>query len=343
MFSNNIYLNDLKNQSSRIDFDKLDNKSVLITGACGLICSYAVDLLLYANMYLNKKIKVYVLSRNENNILDRFSYYKGDMLIPVVQDVCKKINIKKIDYIIHGASNASPKAFINDPVGTMNANYLGSLNVLELAKKWNSNVIYISSSDIYGNVDVDHPLSENEYGVINILEERASYASSKRASETLCFSYSKQYNTNVKIVRPAHIYGPTYTKGDSRAVSDFIRNVIEGNDIIMKSNGESVRSYCYVGDTVVGIFKVMLDGLSGEAYNISNENNIISIKELANIIAKANNKKVIIDLPKDEISKKIDKNVKMIKLSSDKLRKLGWDCLVNIEEGINISVNSLKK
>lgn len=345
LYNSITYTKDLEEQYKRIDFTNLKNKKILITGACGLICSYLIDLLIYANEFYNQNIKIYALSRNEQKLKARFKNYSDkEYFIPIIKDVRNNLDIEEVDYIIHGASNATPRLYIEDPVGTMNSNYLGMLNILNLAKKNNSKVLFISSGDIYGKIADNITLcTESDYGYIDILDTRASYSMSKRATETLCISYKEQYNLNVGIVRPAHIYGPTFTNTDNRAVSDFLRNVTNNEDIIMKSNGSSVRSYCYVGDTVVGILKVLLSGENGKAYNISNENNIISIKELAEIIAKKAGKKLIIQLPKDEINKKIDNNVKIIKFSSDNLKKLGWECLNDIETGIEKSINIIQE
>ena len=340
---NDIYISDLKNQVNRIDIDKLNNKSILVTGARGLICSYLIDMLIYADMYLGKNIKIYAMARNLEKLNDRFNYFcKNELFVPVIQDVCEKSNLDNVDFIIHGASNANPKLYVEDPIGTMNANYLGMMNLLDLAEKCNSKILYISSGDVYGENVIDKEyLCENDYGYVDLLNVRSSYASSKRAAETLCVSYASQKKVDVSIVRPAHIYGPTFTAGDSRAVSDFIRNVKNDNDIVMKSDGSSVRSYCYVGDAAVGIFKVLLFGKSAEAYNISNTNEIISIKELATTIARIANKSLIVELPTDYVSKQIDTNVKIIKMSSNKLEELGWKPEINIEKGIEISIKSI--
>lgn len=340
---NNKYIEDLSRQYNRVNFKYLSNKNIIVTGANGLICSYLIDLFIYANTYKKANIKIYALSRNYEKLKNRFNYYFDNKLfIPVIQDVCDEIKIpNKIDFIIHGASNASPKACINDPVGTMDANYLGSRNLLELAKKDSSKILYISSGDVYGKTDKDL-INEADYGYVDILNERNSYSSSKRASETLCYSYYKQYGVDALIVRPSHIYGPTYTSSDSRAISDFIRCVVNNKDIIMKSDGSSIRSYCYVGDTVVGILDVLEKGKSGNAYNISNTNSFVSIKETAQILASLCNKKVIIELPKSEIDKKIDSNNKLIKLNNEKLKELGWDAVYGIKEGLTTTIEILK-
>lgn len=338
-----LYNEDLKSQSERINIEKLKNKSFLVTGSNGLICSYFIDLLVYLNEYENANITIYALARNYNKTKERFEYCTEKEYFNIIeQDVCSPINVKNVDYILHGASNASPNLYVQDAVGTMNSNYIGTLNCLECAKHNNSKLVYISSSEIYGNPYTDDNMfSEDMYGSFDILNPRSSYPSSKRASETLCIAYKEQYNTEINIVRPAHIYGPTITKSDKRAVADFIHNVLDDKDICMNSDGSAVRSYCYVGDAVVGIFKVFTDGKSGEAYNISNNEDIISIKDLATIIAELNNKKVIINI--DENAKKQTSAVKYIKISNKKLYELGWENKIDIKNGITRTVNILKE
>lgn len=346
MYNSEIYAQDLDFYIKDINLDTLRNKNILITGANGLICSYLVDLLIWANEKYKACISIYALSRQENKLKERFKeYYNKEYFHAVIQDVCDEIKLDNIHYIVHGASPAVPKLYIEKPVETMNANYLGMLNVLECAKRNNcEKTIYISSSEIYGKSVIDKEfLEESDYGTLNLLEVRSSYPSSKRASETLCLAYQQEYNVNVSIVRPAHIYGPTMTKDDTRALSDFLRNVLNDQDILMKSDGSSIRSYCYVGDAVVGILKVLEKGQNGEAYNISNPQNTISIKDLASKVAKYGNKKLMIELPKDYVSKKIDVNNKEIKISNQKLENLQWKCSTFIDEGIEKSIKILKE
>lgn len=345
MFNSKLYLSDLKRVLENIDYKNLKDKSIFISGSCGLICSYLVDLIIYANEYYDNNTTIYALSRSEDKLKERFSYYYGNKLFkPVISNVESKLDIDSLDYIIHGASNANPKLYIEDPVGTMNANYIGMYNLLELAKKNNSKVVYISSSDVYGETTKDKEfLTETDSGLVNFLDVRNSYATSKRAAENLCISYSSEYDVDVKIVRPVHIFGPTQTKSDSRAVSDFIRNVCNGEDIVMKSDGSSVRSYCYVGDLATALFKVLFDSKKGEVYNISNNNNIVSIKELATMISSIGNQKLVIELPSDYVAKKIDSNVKVIKLDNSKIKSIGWEPNTSVKEGLNLTINIIKE
>lgn len=346
MYNSNSYEKDLSFYIKDVNLEILKNKNILITGANGLICSYLIDLLIYANEKYETNINIYALTRSEEKLKNRFKeYYNKIYFHPVIQDVCSKIDMKNINYIIHGASPATPKQFIENPVETMNANYLGMQNVLNSAiENKCEKIIYISSSEVYGkSFSSNEFLEETDYGYVDLLDVRSSYPSSKRASETLCIAYQKEHNCNVSIVRPAHIYGPTMTSQDTRAVADFIRNVLNGQDILMKSDGSMVRSYCYVGDCVIGILKVLEKGNNGEAYNISNYNDVISIKELATKIAEYGNKKLIIELPKDYLGKKINSSTKEIKISSKKLEDLNWNCKTKIEDGIKKTIEIIKE
>lgn len=344
MINSESYIKDLERQIGRINLSDFKDKKVLVTGAAGLICSYIVDMFILANKKYDANITIMALSRTEESLKSRFDYYfDNELFIPVIQDVCSPCEVD-VDYIIHGASNANPKLYIEDPVGTMNANYLGTLNLLELAKRSNAKMVFISSGDVYGSFEnPDVLLEENEYGYVDILNIRSSYASSKRASETLCASFASQYGVMAKIVRPAHIYGPTFTKGDTRAVSDFMGKATKGENIIMKSDGSSLRSYCYVGDTVVGILKVLVDGEVGNAYNITNTNGLVSIRELAETICKYAGVELVIELPSNELDKKINQNVKVIKLSSKKLEDLGWEVLTSVDEGVELTLKVISE
>ena len=345
MFNSKSYLQDLESQIKRLDLEKLKDKKILISGSTGLICSYIIDMLIYANLKKNTNITIMAISRSEESLKNRFSYYfDNELFIPVIQNVCEPLNCHQVDYIIHGASNANPKLYIEDPIGTMNANYLGTLNMLEVAKRCNAKMLFISSGDVYGQFEThDDETTEDQYGYIDILNVRSSYASSKRAAETLCVGYHSQYGVSISIVRPAHIYGPTYTKSDTRAVSDFINKATNGEDIIMKSDGSAVRSYCYVGDTAVGILKVLFSGENGNAYNISNNKSIVSIRKLAEIICKYANVDLIMELPKNELDKKINQNVKIIKLSSKKLEEMNWEAQTDIENGIKLTLKIIRE
>lgn len=329
---------------SNLPWEKLDNSKILITGANGLICSYLIDLLMYRNIKFNSNIKIYALGRNEERCKNRFnSFFHREEFVFIKQDISKKLIIEdKVDYIIHGASNAAPGEFLKDPVGTMTGNIFGVYNLLEYSKDNNvKKLLYISSSEVYGDDLSKDIFTEEDSGYVNPLDARACYPSSKRASETLCASYLKQYNVDFCIARPGHIYGPTYTEKDNRALCQFMNNVLDDSDIIMKSEGNQVRSYCYVSDCVMGLIYMLLVGESGLAYNISNKKSNVSIREMAEYIAEASNKKVIFKLPtssEKSVFTKINKSI----LDSSKLESLGWKAEVLPKDGICKMLNIKK-
>jgi nucleoside-diphosphate-sugar epimerase len=343
--TNNVYKKDLAQAFSVVnDLNFLKDKKILITGATGLICSYLVDLLMYGNQYCGNNIQVYAMGRNEAFARKRFEdYWTLDNFVFLKQDVTDRFDFDyQINYIIHGASNATPNSITTDPVGTMNANYFGMYNVLEYSRKYSvEKVLYISSSEIYGQGNDSGIFKEDYSGYLNILELRSCYPSSKRASETLCVSYNKQYAVNAVIARPAFIYGPTFNTTDNRVVPQFINDVLNGRNIIMKSEGQQMRSYCYVGDCATALLKILLNGNAGEAYNIANKNSNVSIRKVAETIAILENKKVILELPDNKEKASYSVVVNSI-LDTAKLEALGWEGQYSIEQGMQKTLEIFK-
>ena len=298
------------------------SKSVLVTGASGLIGSAFVDLL----MDLNKQeagIKVYAISRNSAYAERRFKAYWNDPLFTYLQhDVLDPLSVDApIDYIVHGASNASPKRYAEDPVGTMKANLWGVANLLELARDKKARLLYISSGEVYGEGD-GTDFTETYSGYVNPLNPRSCYPSSKRASETLCVAYKEQFGVDVVIARPCHIYGSDIER-DDRAFAQFLRKAKVKEDIILKSKGQQVRSYCYVVDCASALLYILLKGENGEAYNIANRHSVLSIRQLAEMIASAAGTQVVYDLPSEQESKGYSVIQRAV-LDPSKLESLGW-------------------
>ena len=194
-------------------------------------------------------------------------------------------------------------------------------------------ILYISSSEVYGNKKDNEPYLEDEYGYVDILDSRSCYPSSKRASETLCAAYSKEYGVDYTIARPGHVYGPTMTANDNRASSQFPRDVLAGKDIIMKSSGAQLRSYCYVLDCASAILTILLAGKNGEAYNISNKDSVVSIREMAESFAKNAGQKIVFENPSD-IEKMAFNKMNNSSLNASKLESLGWKANFNLEQGV---------
>ncbi|WP_150269420.1 NAD-dependent epimerase/dehydratase family protein [Paenibacillus tepidiphilus] len=347
MLYSNIYEEDVENTLKLcIPWSELTNKTVLITGATGLICSFLVDVLMYRNEIYKSNIRVIITARNQIKAEKRFDrYIKNKKFIILEQNVGEFFSIKdtSIDYIIHGASNADPLSFSNDPIGTMLANINGMNNLLKYALSQNKvRTLFLSTGEVYGeNLGNVVNLSEDSYGYINPTNPRSCYPESKRAAETLCASYVKQHQLDVVVARLCHVYGPTMLKTDSRVIAQFIRSAVSGNDIVLKSKGLQKRSYCYVSDAVGAILSILLVGESGQAYNISNNSTGVSIRELAETIAKMYSLKIINEIP--ESSEKAGYSIiNNAILNSTKIELLGWKAQIKLEEGISKTVEILK-
>ncbi|WP_455668161.1 NAD-dependent epimerase/dehydratase family protein [Phocaeicola sp.] len=274
--------------STLIDWNRFSGKTVLITGANGMLPAYMVFTLLELNRILTAKVKVIALVRNKKKVMAKFHDFMDDTSLQLlVQDVSAPILVREdIHFIIHAASQASPLYYGVDPVGTINANVLGTISVLKLAREKNVNsFLYFSSGEVYGDVEWDKfPVQEHIYGVVDPVNVRSCYAESKRMGENLCVCWNYQYNVNAKIVRPFHTYGPGISLDDGRVFADFCRNIVNGEDIVLRSDGSARRAFCYISDAILGFFKILLDGKDAEAYNIGNPDAEVSIRELAEVL-----------------------------------------------------------
>ncbi len=348
LYESVTYISDLREVVNSTPIIKnLKNKSVLITGAGGLICSGIVDLLLMSNELNSTNITIYAADYNIDGANKRFGGYPNKEALKwlkiVYYDATKKNEFDfKVDYIIHGASNAHPKAIAEKPVETMLDNFSGMYDLLEYARKSGTlNTLFISSSEVYGLKTNKNPFLEDEYGFLDILSPRNSYSSGKRAGETLCASYSAEYGMHTNIVRPGHIYGPTAYPKDSRVGSSFAYDVVNGRNLVLKSKGEQIRSYCYMLDCDTAMLTVLLKGENANAYNISNPNSIITIKELAEMYASAGGVEVIFDLP-TEAEKAAFNPMDNSSLDSTKLEGLGWHGLFDAKRGTSHTISVLK-
>lgn len=339
------YINDLiYAQSACPNLHKIYGMRILVTGATGLVCSAIVDFLLALNDSKKAEIKIYVAARSIKKAEMRFgqrmhradvSFVEYDALMSLSWDF-------DVDYIIHGASPANPVLYVKQPVETMLTNFLGMSNILKYAKDHNTKrVIFISSSEVYGIKSNLEPYGDSEYGYIDILDPRACYPSAKRACETLCVSFYAEYDVDSVIVRLGHIYGPTATRTDTRASSQFFYDVLDGRDIVMKSAGSQLRSYCYVVDCTSAIITVLINGDVLEAYNVGNPNSVISIRDLAELISNVSQKKLVFELPTDE--EKAGYNLMdNSSLCTEKLLSCGWNPLFSAQVGVQHTFDIMK-
>ena len=324
----------------------LAGKSVMITGCTGLICSAVVDVLIRWNETHREKITILAAGRNEGKIKERFSPFdRESWFVFVPYDASTTDNTLSLhcDYIIHGASNASPNKIVKEPVETMLSNFLGLKYLLGYAKeKGTRRVLYISSSEVYGKKEGDRPYKPDEYGYIDLLNARNSYSVGKRAAETLCASYTDEYGVDSVIVRPGHIYGPTAVRSDNRVSSAWAYDAAQGKNIVMKSDGAQIRSYCYCLDSASAILTVLLKGEKVHAYNISNPDSIISIRQMAEILTDAAGVELKMELP-TEAEKKGFNPMSNSSLDSAELLSLGWKGVFDAKRGLTHTVEILKE
>lgn len=293
------YIDDILNIAS-LDFtwEKLSGKNILVTGATGMICSTLVEILM---SHQGQDYHVYASGRNEAKVKTIFAKYVNNPYFHFLKyDVREQLLCNtKFHIIIAGAGVASPQLYATDPVSVMKSNFNGVDNLLSYGISHGlEKFLYVSSGEIYGEGD-GRVFDEDYSGYVNCTTLRACYPSAKRATETLCIAYGYQYGIDVRIARPCHIYGPNFSESDKRVYAQFIRNVLADEDIIMKSTGEQFRSWCYVVDCASAILYILFKGKEGQAYNIADESSNISIKALAEMIAKIGGKKVIIEMPSD--------------------------------------------
>ncbi len=286
---NNIIKEDIDQIiSSDIDWSRFKGKTVLITGATGMLPSYMALTLLELNRRQGLGVKVLAVCRTKEKFDQVYhGYSESDGLVLINQDVVEPIKYAgEIDFIVHAASQASPKYYGIDPVGTLNANIIGSHNLLELAKeKHAESFLFFSTGGVYGSVPADL-ISETDYGPVDPLTVRNCYFESKRMAENMCVSYNHQFGTNAKIVRIFHTLGPLINLNDGRAFSDFCKAVVERKDIVLRSKGEAVRSFGYVADAATAFFLILLKGENGNAYNVGGgKANEVTIRQLAEMIA----------------------------------------------------------
>ena len=347
MYNSKIWLSDLDKTLTQLsELQELAGKNVLVTGCTGLICSAVVDLLIRWNETHAEKMKILAAGRSEEKVVRRFSPYATEKWFSFVSyDASSYDNSfpQRCDYVIHGASNAAPAKIMKEPVETMLDNVLGMKCLLDYAKKSKaSRVLFVSSSEVYGKKESSEPYRLGEYGFIDLLNSRNSYSVGKRAAETLCVSYADEYGVESVIVRPGHIYGPTATESDNRVSSAWAYDVAAGKDIVMKSDGAQIRSYCYCLDCASAILKVLLKGENRHAYNISNPDSVINIRQMAELLADSAGVQLRMELPTEE-EKKGFNPMSNSSLDSTELLALGWKGLFNAEVGFAHTVEILKE
>ena len=326
-----LYQQDLEQIESAtfLPWARLAGSSICLSGATGMIGSCLVDAILWKNQKEDFGCSVCVLSRNREKAEKRFAAWTDSPYLQIVTcDVNKKETLAGLppcDYVLHLASNTHPVAYATDPIGTITANITGTQNLLEYAVRTGAKrFLFASSNEIYGENRGDTEFFDESYsGYIDCNTLRAGYPESKRCGEALCQAYRKQSGLEVVIARLTRSFGPTLQASDTKALSQFLNNGLKKEDIVLKSAGTQFYSYTYSADAVTGLLTVLLKGVDGEAYNVSDSSCDTQLKDLAQTIADFAGTKVRFELPGQTESLGFSKATKA-RLDGSKLKQLGW-------------------
>lgn len=348
-FSNPIISEDMQEMYERLpETIMLRGKKIYISGASGMIASYMVAYLIWLNEKKNYQIQIYAGIRKKEKAITRYGKYSDkDYFHTVSTDVIKplKLNVT-FDYVIHAASLASPQYYGDRPVETILPNIIGTYNLLEYCK--NSTIkgfLFFSSESIYGRVDGVSKINEDDCGVLKYLDQGSIYGESKRDGELLCYSYFSEYKVPTVFGRISHTYGPTIdVNGDKRVFAEFVKNVLDGRNIEMKSDGTAVRQFAYITDTAVGLFKMLLIGNRGNAYNVGNDQELYSIYQLAQIMTELRPQKGLKVIRAERNDKGYNLSTGHNKISNDteKLKQLDWKPLHDVREGFDRTLKAIE-
>ncbi len=330
------------------DWGVLDGKTFVISGATGMIGSLLIDMLMARNERLTPeaRCRIVAVSRSEKTARDRFGPWFGRKEFQFLShDVAKPMgDLPPADILIHAASTTHPVQYAAEPINTIFANIDGARNMLDAAgNKAGSRFLLLSSVEIYGENrgDVDY-FDESYCGYLDCNTLRAGYPEAKRVSEALCQAYAREKGTDAVILRLPRAYGPTMRMNDSKAVAQFIKKALVGENIVLKSPGEQLYSYTFVGDAVLGMLYVLTRGESGQAYNLGDSGSDIKLKDLAALLARAAGTKVVFDLPAEAERAGYSTATKAL-LNADKLKSLGWNTYYDVAQGIALTIEILRE
>lgn len=351
IYDSNLYIEDVEAAAkTEIGWDRFSGKALAISGGTGMIGSFLVDTIMHRNATCNQNTHVFVLGRNEKKANARFVKYIDNQLFDFIEcDINNHDELLgrlpgSIDFVIHAASNTHPRAYSTDPIGTINANVIGTNNLLEWASIYGCERFeFLSSVEIYGENKGDTDKFKEDYlGYINCNTMRAGYPESKRVGESMCQAYISQKGMDIVIPRLSRVYGPTMLSTDTKALSQFILKGVKGEDIVLKSEGTQEYSYSYVADAVLAMLYILANGKCGEAYNVASIDSDIQLRELAKIIADYAAKKVVFELP-DEVERAGYSTATKATLDISKLLELGFMPVYSIKKGLEHTVEILRE
>ncbi len=320
-------------------WDELAGKSILVTGATGMIGSLLTDVLIDKSESYG--FSVIAMARNENRLNKLFGRRsKGKNIKLMSHDVTIPFDLD-YDYAFHCASNTHPMQYSADPVGTITTNVIGLQNVLENIKK-NGRLVCISSVEIYGANRGDNDVFDEQYcGYIDPNTMRSGYNESKRLCESLCQAYKTQFGLDFVTARLSRTYGPSLRIDDTKAISQMIMNACKGEDIVLKSKGNQRFSYCYSADAVNALLFLLFNGKSGEAYNVSSNESNISLKELAEYICSISGTGIRYEIPSSSEKKGYSTAVRAL-LDTTKIKQIGWESHYTLHDGLKRTISSIK-
>lgn len=316
------YYNCIKNICDRFDLkEKIYGKSIMITGANGLLGSFMIDILSVMNMEYQADITIYCWARSKERLIERLGEKEENGKVYLVSNDFEQMKTidTHVDYLIHTAGNAHPESFRTDPIGTL----LGTINncksVLDFTNR-NSDcrLLYLSTGEIYASIDN--------------MQARACYPQGKRTAETLCATYFEQYCTDVVIARCCHVLGPNNTERDNRAGKQFLMKACQKEDIVLKSDGCQLRSYQYIADTVLALLYILCEGKSGQAYDVAGSQTIM-LKDLAKMCADMAGTRVLFETA-NQTEQKEQTPIKTQVMDNGAILSLGWKEYYSLEDGI---------
>lgn len=334
-----IFKEDLEyiNNVDFVDWKKLENKTVLVTGGTGLIGYYFINALLFRNLTMQSNIKVIALVRDLDKANKMYNVQlKTDCGLKFIIGDVEEVHAieEQIDFIMHGASPTASNFFVEYPVETIKTAVQGTINMLEFAKRKEvQGFVYLSSMEVYGAPQTDDLIFEYQATTVDTMSVRSCYPEAKRLCESLCVSYASEYNVPANAIRLAQTFGPGVPKGDNRVFAEFARCAMQGKDIVLQTAGTSKRCYLYNADAVTSILTIMTVDVKGEIYNAANSDTYCSIVEMARMVAEElgkDNTKVIV--PTDGKHERKFPPPHMLNLDSSKLQALGWKATRDLKE-----------
>ena len=328
-----------------LPWERLEGKAVAVSGATGMIGAFLVDVLMRKNERDGLGCSAVCLGRSAEKASARLPYFERSSFEFEEVDLRQEGAVPKAhaDFVVHLASSTHPRAYVADPIGTVRVNVGGLDRLLGYAAREGARTLFASSVEVYGQNrgDVER-FGEGYCGFVDCNTLRACYNESKRLGEALCQAYRAQEGSEVVIARIARVYGPTLLPDDSKALSQFIRRALAGEDVVLKSDGTQRFSYLHVADVVSGLLYVLLDGADGEAYNLADEGSDVMLRDLAASVAKAGGVEVVFDLPDAREAAGFSKSTLAL-MDSSKARGLGWTAHYGIEDGVAQTMAALKE